>query len=75
MKSTDGGSTWTEVSKSNAGATGLPRSGGRIMFASAKDDADYVYTVHITSGNALAGVYRTTDGGYLDENWSKVDLL
>ena len=21
------------------------------MFASAKDDADYVYTVHITSGN------------------------
>jgi len=69
MKSTDGGSTWTEVSKSNAGATGLPRSGGRIMFASAKDDADYVYTVHITSGNALAGVYRTTDGG---STWTKI---
>jgi hypothetical protein len=36
--------TWTEVSKSNAGATGLPRSGGRIMFASARNDADYIYT-------------------------------
>ena len=69
MKSTDGGSTWTEVSKSNPGTTGLPRSGGRIMFASAKDDADYVYTVHITSGNALAGVYRTTDGG---STWTKI---
>ena len=69
MKSSDGGATWIEISKSNAGSTGLPRSGGRIMFASARNDENYVYTVHITSGNALAGVYRTTDGG---ANWSKI---
>ena len=69
MKSTDGGANWTEVSKSNAGATDLPRSGGRIMFASARNDADYVYAVHITSGNALSGVYRTEDGG---ATWTKI---
>ena len=69
MKSADGGSTWDEVSKSSAGSTGLPRSGGRIMFASAANDEDYVYVVQITSGNALAGVYRTTDGG---DTWSKI---
>lgn len=69
MKSTDGGSTWTEISKSSAGSTGLPRSGGRIMFASASDDADYIYVVQITSGNALAGVYRTTNGG---DTWTKI---
>ena len=69
MKSSDGGSTWDEVSKSSAGSTGLPRSGGRIMFASAANDEDYVYVVQITSGNALAGVYRTTDGG---DTWSKI---
>jgi len=69
MKSSDGGSTWVEVSKSSAGSTGLPRSGGRIMFASAADDEDYVYVVQITSGSALAGVYRTTDGG---DTWSKI---
>jgi len=69
MKSTDGGENWTEVSKSNAGATDLPRSGGRIMFASARNDADYVYAVHITSGNALSGVYRTEDGG---ATWTKI---
>ena len=69
MKSTDGGATFSEISKSSAGTTGLPRSGGRIMFASAKNDANTVYTVHITSGNALSGVYRTTDGG---TTWSKI---
>ena len=69
MKSADGGSTWDEVSKSSAGSTGLPRSVGRIMFASAANDEDYVYVVQITSGNALAGVYRTTDGG---DTWSKI---
>jgi len=69
MTSTDGGANWTEVSKSNAGATDLPRSGGRIMFASARNDANYIYTVHITSGNALSGVYRSTDGG---TTWSKI---
>ncbi|MDB2597427.1 hypothetical protein N9X97_03185, partial [Schleiferiaceae bacterium] len=69
MKSSDGGSTWDEVSKSSAGSTGLPRSVGRIMFASAANDEDYVYVVQITSGNALAGVYRTTDGG---DTWSKI---
>ena len=69
MKSSDGGTTWDEVSKSSAGSTGLPRSGGRIMFASAANDEDYVYVVQITSGNALAGVYRTTDGG---DTWSKI---
>jgi photosystem II stability/assembly factor-like uncharacterized protein len=69
MKSTDGGSTWTEISKSSAGSTGLPRSGGRIMFASASNDEDYVYVVQITSGNALAGVYRTTNGG---DTWTKI---
>ena len=69
MKSTDGGSTWNEISKSSAGSTGLPRSGGRIMFASASDDADYIYVVQITSGNALAGVYRTTNGG---DTWTKI---
>ena len=69
MKSSDGGSTWVEVSKSSAGSTGLPRSGGRIMFASAADDEDYIYVVQITSGSALAGVYRTTDGG---DTWSKI---
>lgn len=69
MMSSDGGTNWTEVSKSNATSTQLPRSGGRIMFASARDDQDYIYTVHITSGNALAGVYRSTDGG---TTWSKI---
>ena len=69
MKSSDGGATWVEVSKSSAGSTGLPRSGGRIMFASAADDEDYIYVVQITSGSALAGVYRTTDGG---DTWSKI---
>ena len=69
MKSTDGGSTFIEISKSSAGSTALPRSAGRIMFASAKNDPNTVYTVHITSGNALSGVYRTTDGG---TNWSKI---
>ena len=69
MKSTNGGSTFIEISKSSAGSTGLPRSAGRIMFASAKNDPNTVYTVHITSGNALSGVYRTTDGG---TNWSKI---
>ncbi len=69
MKSADGGSTWDEVSKSSAGSTALPRSSGRIMFASAANDEDYVYVVQITSGNALAGVYRTTDGG---DTWSKI---
>jgi len=69
MKTTDGGSTWVEISKSSAGSTGLPRSGGRIMFASAAADADYVYVVQITSGNALAGVYRTTNGG---TTWTKI---
>ena len=42
MKSTDGGATFSEISKSSAGTTGLPRSGGRIMFASAKNDPNTV---------------------------------
>lgn len=69
LKSTDGGSTWNEISKSGAGVTDLPRSGGRIMYATSRTDENYVYVVHITSGSALAGVYRTTDGG---TTWSKI---
>jgi hypothetical protein len=69
MRSTDGGANWDEVSKSSASATQLPRSAGRVMFASAKNDADYVYVVEISSSNALGGVYRTTDGG---STWSKI---
>ena len=63
FQSTDDGATFTEISKSSAGATDLPRSGTRSMIASAPQDGDYVYVVQITTGNALKGVYRSTDGG------------
>ena len=69
LKSTDGGLNWTEISKSSAGATDLPRGGGRMMFASSPSDENYVYVLQITSGSALSGVYRTTDGG---TTWSKI---
>ena len=69
FKSEDDGANWTEVSVSNATATDLPRSGGRVMFASAPQDGNYVYCVQITSGSALAGVYRSTDAG---ATWTKI---
>ena len=69
IKSTDGFDSWVEISKASANSTSLPRSGGRVMFASARNDADYVYAVFITSSSALGGVYRTTDGG---DTWSKI---
>lgn len=69
FKSDDDGANWSEISKTNATSTDLPRSGGRVMFASAPTDGDYVYCVQINSSNALGGVYRSTDAG---STWTKI---
>ena len=68
-KSTDGGSTFNEVSGTSGSATALPRSGSRVVLATSPTDADYVYVLQITTGSALGGVYRTTDGG---STWAKI---
>ncbi len=68
MKSTDG-TTFTEVSEAVQSTTALPRrAGGRIRYTVSPQDENYVYCVQ-TSGSALAGVYRSTDGG---DTWAKI---
>jgi photosystem II stability/assembly factor-like uncharacterized protein len=65
-KSTDGGATWTKLTK------GLPDGDkGRIGIDLFPSDSRVVYaTVEATAGNG--GVYRTTDGG---ANWEKMSPL
>ncbi len=68
LKSTDG-STFTEISSANPGATGLPRnSSGRMRIAVSPEDDNYVYVV-MTSGGNFSKAYRTTDGG---TNWTEI---
>jgi photosystem II stability/assembly factor-like uncharacterized protein len=69
FKSTDGGASFNEISVSSAGSTGLPRSGSRVVIATSPQDGDYVYVLQITTGSALGGVYRTTNGG---TTWTKI---
>mgnify|MGYP000858044055 CR=1 FL=1 len=61
-KSTDGGAVWTTLS------TGLPSSMGRIQLAIAESNVNYIYaSIAASSGGALVGLYRSTDGG---GNWT-----
>ena len=58
-KSTDGGVNWVALT------SGLPVADvGRINLAIAPSAPQTIYAaVHTTSGNGLAGIFKTTDGG------------
>jgi photosystem II stability/assembly factor-like uncharacterized protein len=57
-KSLDDGATWSQL------GGGLPSSGfDRINLAIADSNADVVYASLIDPSGALAGMYKTTDGG------------
>ena len=60
-KSTDGGDTWTKVTK------GLPSGNiGRIAFATSKSNPDHIYALVAAKNGTL---YDTHDGG---QSWDKV---
>jgi hypothetical protein len=60
--------SFVEISEFFASATALPRNGGRTAFTVSPQDNDVVYVCQ-TFGNALSGVYRTTDRG---ATWTKI---
>jgi photosystem II stability/assembly factor-like uncharacterized protein len=65
-KTTDGGATWTKLSK------GLPSGDkGRIGIDLLPSDSRVVYAT-VEAAPADAGVYRTTDGG---SNWEKMSSM
>lgn len=53
---------WTELSAANPSGTQLPRSNGRLRVAVSPQDPNYIYVAQL-NGDALKGVYRSTDGG------------
>ena len=60
FKTTDGGSTWTELSN------GLPSPSpyvGRIGIDISKSDPDVLYAIYADNIGYFEGVYKTTDGG------------
>jgi photosystem II stability/assembly factor-like uncharacterized protein len=62
-KSTDAGLSWFQL------INGLPVSGiGRIQLAMSPTNSNYIYaSAAASSGGALLGLYRTTNGG---DNWT-----
>jgi len=60
--------TWNEISKTGLATNILPRSQGRQRYTISPQDPNYVYCVQ-TAGEALSGVYRSTDNG---ENWTRI---
>lgn len=58
-KSTDFGSTWTQLT-TNIPATGTVQ---RIKLAIAPSDPNYVYALAVNTANGLHGIYKTTNGG------------
>lgn len=61
-RSTNAGDTFTAI------ITGLPISSGRMLLDVTPANANYVYILSTTTGNALQGIYRSTNGG---TNWTK----
>lgn len=58
VKSTNGGTNWVTL------AGGLPSGMGRIQLAMAPSNSLVIYaSIAASSGGALLGLYRTTDGG------------
>jgi photosystem II stability/assembly factor-like uncharacterized protein len=62
-KSTDGGDTWTELTK------GLPKLMGKMGIAPSPANSDVVYAIVEASGKE-GGLYRSNDGG---ESWTHVN--
>ncbi|HEX8816399.1 MAG TPA: glycoside hydrolase [Terriglobales bacterium] len=62
FKSTDGGSTWNQLTK------GLPEKVGRIGFGIAPSDPNRIYALVDAHGDS--GVYRSDDAG---ASWSRVN--
>lgn len=60
--------TWEEKSKTGIALDILPRSQGRQRYAVSPQDPNTVYCVQ-TAGEALSGVYRTTNNG---ETWTRI---
>lgn len=56
-RSTDSGSSFTIVS------SGLPATSGRLILDVTPANANYVYVLSATTGNAFQGIYRSVDGG------------
>lgn len=48
--------------------TGLPSTSGRMLLDVTPANAEYIYILSTTTGNALQGIYRSINGG---TNWSK----
>jgi photosystem II stability/assembly factor-like uncharacterized protein len=66
-KTTDGGSTWTELTN------GLPSPAediGRIGIDIAHSDPDMLYAIYADDIGYFKGVYKTSDGG---NNWSQTN--
>ena len=65
-KSTDGGSTWTQL------GGGLPTGVmGRTGLAISTQNPDKVYAVYIDSLSRPGGLYKTVDGG---QNWTALNI-
>lgn len=60
-RSTDTGSTFTQIT------TGLPSSSSRLLLDVTPANAEYVYILSATTGNAFQGIYRSINGG---TNWA-----
>lgn len=63
-KSTDTGTTFTAAGT----ASGLPFSSGRLVMDVTPANANYIYILSATTGNAFQGIYRSTDSG---ATWAK----
>ena len=62
-KSTDGGTTWTELKG------GLPDGGGRICLGISPSDPNRLYAAVMGQGRGAEGFYRSNDGG---KSWTLV---
>lgn len=56
--STNAGNSWT-----NTTTNGLPNASGRLAIATTAANANYVYVLSATTGNAFQGLYRSNDSG------------
>jgi photosystem II stability/assembly factor-like uncharacterized protein len=62
-KSTDGGTTWTQLKG------GLPSTGGRICLGISPSDSNRLYAAVMGQGRGAEGFYRSNDGGH---SWTLV---
>lgn len=62
-RSTNAGDTFTVIT-----TTPLPINSGRLLLDVTPANANYVYILSATTGNAFQGIYKSTNGG---TNWTK----